>query len=497
MIDRELRAGLPREQERLGNAIRVLDYYELRGVKYVPKRDAESGSDYRNRIKRTLPFARRVVDVLCSQLYNPGPTRSLQNDDAANEWLQGVYRDNLVNAILQRADRLATLQGIAAVQVAATGDDRRPIQYQLWGEEQLTLYPDENDATTIKHVVTIDRQDQQTRYTWWSAESFKVYVTKRLTIGQTSGGRVAELVKDEDNPYGILPFAFIHHEIPTNGYCVSGLGDYLADINAGLDIEASDMAEAVSKYHRPWGFVYDAASDWQPIVKMGNLIRLNTNPTDLDRSNPPRVEFAQPDLDIQGGWDNIRSAIDTALEGIGVPQSLYRLNQATLPSGAALMAEQQPLVDYSRSRQVSFERYETDLARATLTIGGLWYDRPELDAAAADIKLSVTWPPVTIRTPGQEQDIQDQTSIAMGIESTAMITKRRLALNSDEEVWEHLEQVAEDEQRLAMIKQTPESEDTTDAMQAQGTEAPEAGQVSEDDADEQDDSEESSAETVD
>ena len=277
----------------------------------------------------------------------------------------------------------------------------------------------------------------------------------------------------------MLPFAFVHHDLPTNGFMTCGIGEYLASLNNTLDIEASDLLEAVAKYHRPWGFVYDAAADWQPIHKMGSFIRLNSNPTDMERSNPPRVEFVQPELDVAGGWDNIRQAIDTALEGLGVPATMYRMNQSTLPSGAAQVAEQQPLVDYSKARQVPFLRYETELAKVTLQVGGAYYNRPELLAAAEDIKFTASWPPVTIRTPGQEQDAQDSNSVQLGYESTAMVVKRRFGFSSDEEVWEHLEQVSEDEQKLQGIKVNPESEDASDGMQAEGTEDPEEAQAGE------------------
>jgi hypothetical protein len=104
-----------------------MDYYGRRGTKLIPRRDAESDSSFRDRPKRSLPITPRVVNVLCSKLYNPGPNRRLEGADAANTWLGEVYQDALINSLWQRADRMAMLNGVACFQVGATGDPARPI----------------------------------------------------------------------------------------------------------------------------------------------------------------------------------------------------------------------------------------------------------------------------------------------------------------------------------------------------------------------------------
>src|SRR5208337_3453703 len=76
-VEREILAGLPNEQERRAQCLRNLDYYQRRGAKLIPRRDAETDQDYRIRPKRHLPFTRRVVDVLASKLYCPGPSRQI------------------------------------------------------------------------------------------------------------------------------------------------------------------------------------------------------------------------------------------------------------------------------------------------------------------------------------------------------------------------------------------------------------------------------------
>lgn len=359
-IDRSLRGGLNTQQSRISECQRALDYYQLRGSRWIERRDAESEVDYRLRPKLALPFTRRVVDLLCSLLYNPGPTRRF-DDAEVGEWWDGVSRDNLLNSLWQRADRMATLHGVSAFQAAATGDPAKPIKVHLWTRDSFVPFEDPTDSSKLAAMVTIDRYDETTRYTWWSGDWIRVYQTKKLDYDQTNCGRTTTPTgPPEPNPYGVIPFSLVHHDLPTAGLDTPGLGCYLSEVNGTLDAEASDLAQAVKAYHTPLGLIYDGTADQQVIKKVGTFLRVNSASGDFADAKA-RLEYLQAQLDIVGAWGNIRFAVDAILEGLGVPESAYRLNQATLPSGAAQIAEQAPLRDYTSARQEPFRKYEADL----------------------------------------------------------------------------------------------------------------------------------------
>ena len=290
-IDREIRAGLPREQDRRNDCLRAIRYYKMEGADMIPLRDAETQADWRARPKRHLPFTNRVIKVLTSKLYAPGPTRSIEDDPESTEWLESVYSDNLINAMWQRADRLSHLCGMAAFQVAGTGDPLNPIKIQVWaGRAEIVPYEAPGRANEVAACVLIDSVDNQTRYTFWTEEWYREYETKKLQTDQTSGGRVADFIKQEDNPYGCLPFAFVWYELPTSGVdSVHGLGCFLADLNESIDVELSDMAAAVGRYHTPLPIAYDCDVALQPVVSMGRFVRVNALPTDLDHAPTPRL----------------------------------------------------------------------------------------------------------------------------------------------------------------------------------------------------------------
>ena len=126
------------------------------------------------------------------------------------------------------------------------------------------------------------------------------------------------------------------------------------------------------------------------------------------------------------------------------------MESATLPSGAALVAEQKPLQDYAVERREPFRLYEQSLASITLKVAGAYYGRPDL-TAAAELPLSLTWPAVTIDLPGPEQDAADAASVAAGYESPVMIVMRRFGM-SRQQALSHMQQVADDHAELAEMQ---------------------------------------------
>jgi hypothetical protein len=457
-VEREILAGLPNEQERRAECLRNMDYYHLRGAKLIPRRDAETDQDYRIRPKRHLPFTSRVVKVLASKLYAPGPNRVVVGQDAATKWLEQVCVQNLMNSLWQRADRMSTLNGMAAFQVSATGDPKRPLRVQLWAgwHEVIPLeHPDQ--ANEVASVITVDCVDNRTRYTWWTDEFYRVYQTDKLRPGQTSGGRAAHFEPrlSGDNTYGIIPFSFVWYELPLNGIdSVEGLGGFLTSLNTTLDCECSDMAQAVQNYHDPLPVAFNADVGFAPIKASGKWVRVNSVPTDLERGPDPRLEYIQARIDTVGGIAHLRGVIDLELEGLGIPLTAWRMESATLPSGAALEAEQKPLVDYAIERREPFRVYETGFAKVALTVGGTFYGQQELVTAAADLDLNLTWPPASISLPGIDRDTDDQNSLAMGLESRVMIVMRRFGMSRDQAI-EHLKQAIADEAELAGLGLTP------------------------------------------
>lgn len=451
-LDRAVRAGLPLEQERRLQCLTNVKYYRLRGHEDIQARPAESEIDFRERPKLSLPFTRRVVNVLATKLYSPGPGREVAKRPDVTKWLERTYKQCHADTRWQRADVMQHLNGMCAIQVGATGDPDRPLTMQLWsGWHEIVPYEHPGRANEVAAVVTIDAEDQTTTYTLWTPQVRRVYRTEKLRPGQTAGGRTAELIEDGPNPYGVLPFAFKWFEPLDGGVDAQvGLGPHLVRVNRVIDRQRSDMAQAVAKHHIPILTAKGVDVDALQVQRTTGVLHIE--PDVLDAKNPvaPELAYLQSHLDIAGGIEYVRHVIDTELEALGLPMTAWRLDAGTLPSGEALIQEQAPMLEYAAERRPGFQGAEADLARVCLQVAGAYYGAPELAAAAEDLELVLTWPPVTLNLPSQARDDQDNHSVAAGFESRVQVVMRRFGFSRDQ-AEKHLEQVAKDEAWLASI----------------------------------------------
>jgi hypothetical protein len=462
-VELEVLKGLANERPRLNDALRAVDYYALRNEKYIPRRDAESEQDYADRPKKYLPFCRRVVQVLTKHLYSPGPARVVTGDAAATKWLTEVYRDCLVNALWQRADRLALLGGASAFQVAASGDPARPIALKLWGPDELAVWPDNGDPPEA--VVTIDRYDGRRRYQLWTADEIREYRTKKWGDAgtDTAGGTAPEAVgPPKPNPYGILPFAFQHAELPTCSAWEGSIGAYLSDTNGAVDDQLSDLSHAIKRFHYPLGVAENCDPSLQVIHKFGSFIRLNTVLQQLDHVPTPKLAYLQAQLDILGAWHDIESTLYQALDHLEIPRAAWRMETAQVASGIAIVAEQLPLIDRARARREPQRVYETELAKVVFTVAGNYVD-PEGGSydgsdrhrgVAEDLELSLTWPEPTIPIPGPDRDDSDRNALELGTTSRVMVLMDRYGLDRDQAL-ERLKQIAADRKDAQRIDPPP------------------------------------------
>lgn len=436
-IEQEIRSGLPSERERLTAALRNLDYYNLENERYIAIREAESPYDYRNRPKRTLPIVRQVIGIMAEHLYNPGPARRVEGDSLVSAWLEGVYADNHIDSLFQAADAFSTLNDAVAFQVAATGDESRPIRLHLWTAEEFAVWTDPEDPIRPTAVCTISRFDARTRYQVWDHETYRTYYTKQWDPAMTTGGRLAEIAPGEcgENPYGVLPFSFVHAETPVREFWTPGIGTALREANARIDNELSQLAEAIQFYANPIPIATNVDERWRPVIRPGSFLHLpRTMPRSIVGETPPTptLHYLQSSLDINGLWRDIESHLTSVLEGLRVPIAAARLDASAYRSGIAIVAEQAPLLSRARHRQRAYMRYETDLARTCLRVAGAYYDRSDLAALADRLGLVLSWPEPMIPVPGPDRDAADSAELEMGLASRVQVLMRRRGLTREQ-----------------------------------------------------------------
>ncbi|WP_165076016.1 hypothetical protein [Paludisphaera rhizosphaerae] len=447
-IYREALAGFPDEQERLSEAVRVLAYYDLDGAQFVTR----NAGDYDGQIQiESTGLTKRCVDILTSLSYSPPPSRQILDDPAADKFLNEAYGDNKINSLMHRADSLATLLGYAAVEaVPAVG--LKPVRLYLWNASELIVRAEEEDATAIGHVITRDTDPTgKIRYTWWTRDFRRVFVARQSGRLVTSGGRATQEVQATINPFSRLPFGIIHHALPVSELVVPGIGCWLADQEAAIDEKRYQLSLGVKKYLLPKAWVGGVSAEWQPSDVVGEFLRL---PAELlaQGSSQPSLGYLQAQLNVEQAEAHIDRSISRTLEAIGVPESIYRMDQTSTVSGDAIEAEQKPLTDYTRSRQETLKVCEGDVAEAVLAVGGTYLQRPDLSAAGrGGASLTVSWPEDLVSVPGADQDTQDRTALEMGLQSLVDVTRRRFRLSSDEEAVRRLLKVQQDNAKLAAL----------------------------------------------
>jgi hypothetical protein len=452
-IDDEIRSGLQNERDRLNAARECADFYLGRFEAYStrPPSSAWEGSKY----ARSSLVMNRIVKVLTRDLYAQGPARLLPDFPPAQEWLNQVYKFCGIDAILQGADRWATVGDVAALQVEAVEgaeDPGRAVRVVLWPADQFCVWTGAEDPLTPVAVATLDRYDNRRRLRLWTAETLTTYTTTKLAPGQTAGGTAYEFVDAVPNPYGLLPFAFVHFEHPTTDFWSGGIGTNLRDLNDYVNYYLTESGDSLRYCGKPIIKAFGVRAGWRPNtpIRPGDIWDLPAEGMDAAGNGiPPDVAYLQPEMGfVDAGWLDLQNFLDHSLETYGVPPAAIRMVQDAARSGVSIVAEQIPLLKWAQSRQRPFSCYEHELARVVLGVGARYLGlngvpSDALAAAARDSDLNLRWPNLLAGVVDEAQDARDARRLQLGLTSRIQLIMRDQNCSRAEAI-EALEQIAED-----------------------------------------------------
>ena len=108
-------------------------------------------------------------------------------DGLADSLLTQVYETNHIDCVMQHAECQATLNDVCALQIKCTNDKDKPVDLQLWGGDEFTVFTDPEDPRQAFAVVTIDRYNQRTRYKLWFEDEVRTYLTDQYSADKTAG----------------------------------------------------------------------------------------------------------------------------------------------------------------------------------------------------------------------------------------------------------------------------------------------------------------------
>jgi hypothetical protein len=464
----EILDALPNENDRRDRARVALEYYDCEWKLHPPRPPAERWDA--DRIDRCVPFVQAVVDKLSEPLYKRGPARSIVGHEAAGAWLADVYAKLHVNATIREADRLSMLGDVCAVQVTGDDDPACPVRLQLWDASSFAVWTDPDDPCRAVAVVTIDQYDGVKRARLWTDAGLWTFVTEQSGTGNnaTSGGRTYRYVSDVANPFGIIPFAFVHFKPPSLRFWTPGPGDGLVAINRYINTFLTDTADSIRYQSRPILTAYGVGVDWEIQNKMrpGAVWRV---PRGREGSPEPRLEFLSPDLGfIASGWSDLNELVDFYLTLENIPPAAFRMTQTGASSGLQVVAESMPIVEWAAARQDLFAGFEDRLARVVFAVAAWHLTQPEnaegrpdypataaqLDAAAAAPALTLRWSSLKPELTGKAADDSDYFEVDNGLASRLEIVMRRRQITRAEAL-DVLRQIADDAADLAALEPPP------------------------------------------
>ena len=300
----------------------------------------------RRRRNSISPAVLAASPALCSRPWTDSAstltTPALSGPWWATDWpsrfLEQVYETNHIDCVMQHAEAQATLNDVCAVQVKCTNDPDKPVDLQLWGGDEFTVFTDPEDPRQAFAVVTIDRYNQRTRYKLWFEDEVRTYLTDQYIADKTAGARVAIQARTgERNTYGCIPFAFLHYRAPVRQFWTPGPGTFLRKAELRINDRLSELDELISKYGRPIGVFRNVSPTFTPEIGPGRFMRLCRGGTGYTGEGyadggEPSAEYLQAQLAIESIWVDLEKYMKQVATAVNLPYTALELQYEDAPS---------------------------------------------------------------------------------------------------------------------------------------------------------------------
>jgi hypothetical protein len=278
-----------------------------------------------------------------SNVYSFGVDREFESDDA-----QDLYNDLRIDKTMAQANRYMNAFNDVLIQVSFD-NDKPKIMLRL--PHQTEVGYSQGDVEWVAYFVemTGEKQDVE-RWAYWSD-------TEHYYIDKTSGKDKIVAVEDNEemvNPFGVLPFVYLH-----NGWRDESFWDkYTGDDLTGGTI---DMAVHLTFLNH----IIKTQSFKQLVGKgdnVGELLGQVLDPLSILTLTGQNTEISV--LDLQSNYDQLHKVVQELANnlaiGYGVSPSQFRMtSQAS--SGFALQMENLKLDRFTLEQQADFKAYEQEL----------------------------------------------------------------------------------------------------------------------------------------
>ena len=343
---------------------------------------------------------KQVVNAV-SNVYSFGVDREFESDDAKE-----LYNQLRIDKTMAQANRYMNAFNDVLIQVSWDSKKEQP-KVMLRLPHLTEVGYNQGEVEWVAYFVEMVGKDEKTeRWAYWSD-------TEHYYIDKSSGEDKIVAVEDNEemvNPFGVLPFVYLH-----NGWRDESFWDmYTGDDLTGGTI---DMAVHLTFLNH----IIKTQSFKQLVGKgdnVGELLGQVLDPLSILTLTGQNTEISV--LDLQSNYEQLHKVAQDLASNLaisyGVSPSQFRMtSQAS--SGFALQMENLKLDRFTLEQQADFKMYEKELFNM-LTIVSDYYKKPITGDMTVDF-VEPNYP-----ASEQEQLTIDQQSIDLGLTSPHKVLMR-------------------------------------------------------------------------
>jgi len=418
--DKLLETKLLMSHERRNEIRKHLDYYSGTSTEqYI--NSYFSGDAFAEIPPSMTNFTRKFINKI-SRIYSLGAKRNIGGATSRYEELIPTK-----NVRMKHSERMTRLLGTIANRVYWMDGkfDYRPIYYfEAYFDENpfmpsAIIYPLLNSTSDLSDATNL-------QWEYWDNEKYGIM------------NEDGEMMDEQPNPYGIIPFAFTHREDQVDSFFVEGASDVVS-CNEQVNIALTEMNLGMrfNMFGQPW--VTGLRADQ-------SMLRAGSN-TILDMGEDGAYNITSPSGNIQEAIDNIKFQIELVASNNHL-WIQWAESGGEVPSGISLMIKDMERKEDYYDDIALWRLYEEDFYRVERVIAG--YNGIELPE-----EFGVDFEEIDYPMTVQDQILKDNFDIQNNLITRAKIMVREnkdLTLNQAQKLIDDNRKVNEKEGTQSIFK---------------------------------------------
>jgi len=418
--DKLLETKLLMSHERRNEIRKHLDYYSGTSTEqYI--NSYFSGDAFAEIPPSMTNFTRKFINKI-SRIYSLGAKRNIGGATSRYEELIPTK-----NVRMKHSERMTRLLGTIANRVYWMDGkfDYRPIYYfEAYFDENpfipsAIIYPLLNNTSDLSDATNL-------QWEYWDNEKYGIM------------NEDGEMMDEQPNPYGIIPFAFTHREDQVDSFFVEGASDVVS-CNEQVNIALTEMNLGMrfNMFGQPW--VTGLRADQ-------SMLRAGSN-TILDMGEDGAYNITSPSGNIQEAIDNIKFQIELVASNNHL-WIQWAESGGEVPSGISLMIKDMERKEDYYDDIALWRLYEEQFYRVERVIAG--YNGIELPE-----EFGVDFEEIDYPMTVQDQILKDNFDIQNNLITRAKIMVREnkdLTLNQAQKLIDDNRKVNEEEGTQSIFK---------------------------------------------